>query len=429
MTQPGPSRPSQDPKRRAPTQLDRRHFLEVLAVGAAAATTSGRVPVVAGERAPTAPAGPADYTIRIGTGPVELAPDHIVSTTLYNGQFPGPLIRFKEGQQGVVDIYNDTDVPELVHWHGQMIPSDVDGAAEEGTPFVPARGMRRVSFVAKPQGFRFYHTHVVAGGDLNRGTYTGQAGPVYVEPKNEPGAYDQEVFLVMKEFAPSLSRGGDMATDMLAPGVPIKTLEETGAKADQEAKGTPKGYEVGYELFSINGKMLGAGEPIRVKQGERVLFHVLNASATEIRSLALPGHVFKVVALDGNPVPTPADVPILWIGTAERVSAVVEMNYPGVFVLGDLSDDDRPHGMGIVVEYSGRKGKPGWAKPKSFRWDYTRFGKTDAAASEPDETIEMLIVKHNAAVNGFNLWTLNGEAFSMATMKLSIKSRKGAATG
>jgi FtsP/CotA-like multicopper oxidase with cupredoxin domain len=216
-----------------------------------------------------------------------------------------------------------------------------------------------------------------------------------------------------------------MAMDMLAPGVPIKALEETGAKADEEAKGTAKGYEVGYDLFSINGKMLGAGELLRVKQGERVLFHVLNASATEIRSLALPGHVFKVVALDGNPVPTPADVPILWIGTAERVSAMVEMNYPGVFVLGDLSDDDRPHGMGIVVEYAGHNGKPRWAKPKPFRWDYTRFGKTDAAAPEPDETIEMLIVKHNAAVNGFNLWTLNGEAFSMATMKPLYKIEEG----
>ncbi len=49
--------------------------------------------------------------------------------------------------------------------------------------------------------------------------------------------------------------------------------------------------------------MLGEGEPIRVREGERVLFHVLNASATETRSLALPGHVFRVVALDGNPVP------------------------------------------------------------------------------------------------------------------------------
>ena len=52
--------------------------------------------------------------------------------------------------------------------------------------------------------------------------------------------------------------------------------------------------------------------------------------------------------------------------------------------------------MGIVVEYAGRKGEPQWVKPKPFRWDYTRFGKADAAAA-PAETIEMLIVKHNAA--------------------------------
>ena len=324
----------------------------------------------------------------------------------------------------MVDIYNDTDVPELVHWHGQMIPSDVDGAAEEGSPFVPARSMRRIAFVPKPSGFRFYHTHVVAGADLNRGTYTGQAGPLYIEPKNNPGAYDQEVFLVMKEFEPAFSRGGDMAMDMLAPGVPIKELEETGARADEEAKGTPKGYEVGYALFSINGRMLGAGEPIRVKEGERVLFHVLNASATEIRSLALPGHVFRVVSLDGNPVPTPADVPLLWLGTAERVSAIVEMNHPGVFALGDLSDDDRAHGMGIVVEYSGRSGKPRWVSPKPFRWDYARFGEPGATA-EPDETIDITIVKHNAAANGFNLWTLNGEAFSMDKMRPLYKIQEG----
>ena len=117
-------------------------------------------------------------------------------------------------------------------------------------------------------------------------------GPVYIEPKSNPGAYDREVFLVMKEFAPTLSRGGDMAMDVLA-GDPLKDLQQMGDAADEEAQEKTKGYEVGYELFGINGRMLGHGEPIRVKQGERVLFHVFNASATEIRSLALPGHVFQ----------------------------------------------------------------------------------------------------------------------------------------
>ncbi|MGZ5029306.1 MAG: multicopper oxidase family protein [Methylobacter sp.] len=355
----------------------------------------------------------ADYTLRIGTGLVELAPDHIVSTTLYNNQFPGPLLRFKEGQRTVVDIYNDTDTPELVHWHGQKIPADVDGVAEEGSPFVPARGRRRIAFVPQPAGFRFYHTHVVAGADLNRGTYTGQAGPVYIEPKHDPGAYDREVFLVMKEFEPTFSRGGDKPMAVLVGG-PLRELKQIGKQADEEAPGLPKGFEVGYELFSINGKTLGHGDPIRVKAGERVLFHVLNASATEIRSLALPGHRFKVVALDGNPVPAPADVPVLWLGTAERISAIVEMKHPGVWVMGDLADDDRQRGMGIIVEYAGRRGKPRWATPPPFRWDYTRFGRTVAAPVTPDETIEITIVKHKAAAHGFNRWMLNGEAFSQA---------------
>jgi FtsP/CotA-like multicopper oxidase with cupredoxin domain len=366
----------------------------------------------------------ADYTLRIATGLVELAPEHIVSTTLYNGQFPGPLLRFKEGRRVIVDLYNDTDTPELVHWHGQMISSDADGASEEGTPFVPAHGMRRISFVPKPSGFRFYHTHVFAGGDLNRGTYTGQAGPVYIEPKDDPGAYDREVFLVMKEFAPSFSRGGDMAMNFLA-GDPIKELQQSGKRADEEAKEKTKGFEIGYELFSINGKMLGSGEPLRVKRGERVLFHVLNASAGEIRSLSMPGHVFRIVALDGNPVPTRAEVPLLWLGTAERICAIVHMNQPGVWVMGDLDSDDRRHGMGIVVEYAGQTGKPQWVKPKPFRWDYTRFGRTDSVPAQPDETIEMTIVKHNAALDGFNQWMLNGEAFSMQTMKPMYTVREG----
>src|SRR5271165_4981730 len=163
-----------------------------------------------------------------------------------------------------------------------------------------------------------------------------------------------------------------MAMDVLV-GTPIKALQQMGQAADAAATDKAKGFEVGYELFSINGRMLGHGEPIRVKQGERVLFHVLNASATEIRSLALPGHVFRVVALDGNPVPRPTDVPVLWLGTAERVSAIVHMNSPGVWTLGDLDDDDRGHGMGIVVEYTGERGQPRWEAPPKFHWDYTQF--------------------------------------------------------
>jgi len=355
----------------------------------------------------------SDYVLRIGASPVEIAPRQIVSTITYNGKLPGPLLRFKEGQQAVVEVHNDTDTPEQLHWHGQVVPPDVDGAAEEGTPFIPAHGMRRIIFTPRPSGLRFYHTHNRAGADLHAGQYSGQVGVVYIDPNHEPGGYDREVFLVLKEFEPSFSQGGDMAEDFLTPSTRVKELESVGEPAMKSslAKGMPHGYEVGYRFFTINGRMLGHGEPIRVKQGERILFHVLNGSATEIRSLALPGHSFTVVALDGNMVPTPAEVPVLWLGTAERISAVVEMKHPGVWIMGDLADDDRSHGMGIVVEYAGHKGSPIWMPPKPFHWNYSRFAKADTTAQTPDVTFDMTFAKNNAAEGGFNRWTIDGTAY------------------
>jgi len=358
----------------------------------------------------------ADYTLHIKTSPIEIAPKRIISATTYNGQFPGPLLRFKEGREVSVEIHNETDTPEQLHWHGQKVGVDVDGAAEEGTPFIPAHGKRRLAFTPGPSGFRFYHTHNRAGANLAAGQYGGQVGAVYIEAAQEPGRYDREVFLVLKEFEPSFSRGGDMPQDFLLPAEPNKELKEVGESSMKAslAKGMPHGYEVGYRSFTINGRMLGHGEPIRVKQGERVLFHVLNGSATEIRSLALPGHAFQVLALDGNPVRNPTSVPLLWIGTAERISALVHMTHPGVWILGDLDDGDRGHGMGVVVEYSGRAGKPQWLAPPPFRWSYARFAKSGATAEQADETIEMTFAKENAAEGGFNRWTINGSAYPMS---------------
>src|SRR6266851_2612239 len=124
-----------------------------------------------------------------------------------------------------VDVLNETDVPEQLHWQAQAMPSDVDGASEEGSPFIPPHGSLRMSFVPRPSGFRFYHTLVRAGSDLSRGQYSGLVGPVYIEPKDNPGKYDREVFLTMKEFEPTFSQGGDMDMDFLSPATTVKSLK------------------------------------------------------------------------------------------------------------------------------------------------------------------------------------------------------------
>ena len=94
--------------------------------------------------------------------------------------------------------------------------------------------------------------------------------------------------------------------------------------------------------------------------GSACLFRLLNASASMDVSLALSGHRFTVIALDGNPVPTPASVDVLTLDVAERADVIVEMNNPGVWVFGSTDDEDRNMGMGVVIEYQNRSGEPLW---------------------------------------------------------------------
>ena len=374
------------------TRTTRRSFLGGAAFSA--------VPLLSGCRlhGPSAAVdGPADVTLRIGNVLVDIAKDHTISTLGYNGSVPGPLIRLRDGVPVTVDLFNDTDAPELVHWHGQIIPAQVDGAAEEKSLEVPAHGHLRYRFTPGPAGARFVHTHVMPMSDLARGTYTGQFAFVYIEPKNDPGRYDQEIFLATHEWEPFYTTAEDED-------------EDTGPPPARKKDETPNGWEIGYQRFTINGKCLGHGEPVRVKEGQRVLFHILNASATENIQLALPGHRFLVVALDGNPVPHPAPVDVLELGTAERVDAVVEMRNPGVWILGTPKNDDRANGMGVVVEYANRTGAPRWIAPGKAHWDYTLFGESRAPA-DVDETIPLAFGKINGGAGGFNRWTINGKSY------------------
>lgn len=82
---------------------------------------------------------PPAYILRIAAAPIEIAPKHIVSAITYNGQFPGPLLRFKEGQSVTVDVHNDTDNPEqLLLQRGTVSKEDLIAALSEVTtvPYV-----------------------------------------------------------------------------------------------------------------------------------------------------------------------------------------------------------------------------------------------------------------------------------------------------
>jgi FtsP/CotA-like multicopper oxidase with cupredoxin domain len=367
--------------------VTRRAFVSGLAAGSS---------LLLGARSPRT----ALYDLKIEIAPavVDVAPGHTITTTAYNGSAPGPLIRLQEGRSVMVEILNHTDLEEYVHWHGFEISAELDGSEEEHSLPVPAHGRLCYQMTPIQAGSRYVHSHAMSMDDLTRGVYSGQFAFVYVEPKINPGRYDQEVFLTTHEWEPYFIEGDDDQTGM--------TEEHDG-----ETDWGPSFVEVGYGVSSINGKALGHGEPIRTKEGQRVLFHILNASATENIQLYLPGHEFVVVALDGNPVPRPRRVGVLELGAAERVDAFVDMQNPGVWILGSTDDDVRGSGLGILIEYAGKKGVAAHAAPAGPAWDYWLFGE-DRESAKPDETIPMVIDRVDPDGNGHEHWTINGRTYS-----------------
>ena len=359
--------------------IKRRTFLALAgaAAGHAALERSG-LAVAATSR----PGAKADADLRIQPISVELAPGVTVKTVGYNGQAPGPVLRFREGAAVTIDVHNETAVPELVHWHGLAIDPINDGAMEEGSPMIAPGARQRYSYRPTPAGTRWYHTHTTANADLGRSMYTGQFGFLYIEPKSEPGGYDQEIFMAIHHWVPS----------MMKMGPPMNA------------------FDVGYKYASFNDKLASAAEPIRVREGERVLFRFLNASATENVSIALPGHRFTVIAMDGNVVPQPRSVETLALGTAERIDAIVEMTTPGVWLLGSTDAAERAKGLGRTIEYAGRKGEAVWSDPDEVAWDYLRFAN-ESKAPEPDVRVPMVFAPVPAGADGFQRWTVNGKVY------------------
>lgn len=362
--------------------MDRREFFKLSGMAAAGLSSfDPRALLAASENQLVK----GDLQLRITPISLEIGRGKSIKTVGYDGIAPGPVLRFSEGKPVTVDVFNETDVPEVVHWHGQLIPSAVDGSTEEGTPAVPAGGHRRYRFTPNPAGTRWYHTHSMAHADLTRAGFSGQFGFAIIEPARHRGAYDQEICIAIHHWEPSLGTMGP----------------------------PDNGWEVAYGSATFNGKMLGEGEPVRVRQGQRVLFRLLNASATDDVRIALPGHQFRVIAMDGNPVPRPQTVDVLYLDIGERVDTIVEMTNPGVWVFGSVKEDERKMGMGVVVEYASKAGAAQWqdpANPGRGPWDYALFSN-DRPAAEPDHKFEMLIRKIPGNKKDFNHWTINGKSF------------------
>jgi len=105
----------------------------------------------------------------------------------------------------------------------------------------------------------------------------------------------------------------------------------------------------------------------------------------------------------------------IFLGPGERVDAYVDMNRPGVWIMGAPENDVRNTGLGVVVEYADQKRGPEWFQPGPLAWDYTLFGKTGAGVSDSAgtafDTIEMIFEKVPRAYGKFNGYLVNGKPY------------------
>jgi FtsP/CotA-like multicopper oxidase with cupredoxin domain len=233
---------------------------------------------------------------------------------------------------------------------------------------------------------------VVAATDLGAGLYSGQAGALLVEPGEHSGPYDREWLVVLKGCEPFMRR-------------------------------TLRGYEVGYSALTVNGRLPGHSPPLRANTGDRVLLHVLNAGATEVYRLELPGHVFEVTALDGHSIPLPARVAALHLMPGQRVSAYVVMSQPSAWRVRESMLDPGHIGAPGV-------GEPGAAFAGTTLGSATLPGATLAgttlgSATLPGNTLAMVLTRHAAARSGFNRWSVNGMSFSSADPQPTFRVRAG----
>ncbi len=322
---------------------------------------------------------------------------HSVESTFYSVR-PG-VLKLPANTAISVRIDNRTSKSEYVHWHGFQVPARYDGTCEEQSEAVEGHGTLQYTLPPQNPGLYYVHSHAMTMHSLQQGPYSGQFTPVLVGDGGMSDiARDREIVLASHEWDAYYS--DDEGVE--------KSVEQTHhlrIDADDE-EGNESGWEIRYRHATLGGKPLDEETPVCVAAGERILFHIVNASATEPLVLHLPGHSFHIHALDGDVVPVVADIEVLYLGPGERASAIVVMNHPGTWILGSVDDEARAKGMGIVIAYQGHRRDPVWSAPAGHAGplDYTRFSYQSSDQKQPDA--EFLLERKPRDRHGFEQWAM-----------------------
>jgi len=316
-------------------QIDRRGFVNgALGGGALAALASWypawAQPVSSGIASTLPTVSGNDITLRIARQTMRV--DGKVSRAIgINGTVPGPLVRLKEGQTARLTVVNDLDEDSSIHWHGLILPFQMDGVPGVSFPGIKPRSTFVYEFPVKQSGTYWYHSH--AGLQEQIGHY----GPLIIDPAGvDPIGYDREHVVVLSDHS-ELSPEAIFRKLKVNPGhfnMQRQTLSGLLAGKDQPLEDRVQWGAMRMDptdvadvngstyRFLVNGYGPRDNWTALFVPGERVRLRIVNASAMSIFNVRIPGLRMTVVQADGlNVVPLPIDE--FQIGVAETYDVVV----------------------------------------------------------------------------------------------------------
>lgn len=319
-----------------PTRISRRHFLRRSAIGVAGAgmalpwLPAWAQPVSPGLTAPLPTLSGTDIALHVAHRMMTIdgRPAHAIGI---NGTVPAPLIRLRQGQDVRLAVTNDLDEETSIHWHGLLVPFQMDGVPGISFPGIPARTTFTYEFPIAQAGTYWYHSH--SGLQEQMGHY----GPIVIDPAGpDPIASDREHVIVLSDHSPVHPH--EIFRRLKLQGGTFnywkQTLASLGAGRDQPLKERLDWGRMRMDptdiadvtgatySFLVNGHGPEDNWTALFRPGERVRLRFVNASAMTIFNVRIPGLPLTIVQADGQDV-RPVTVDEFQIANAETYDVIV----------------------------------------------------------------------------------------------------------
>lgn len=273
------------------------------------------------------------YNLSIGEKTINVTGQNRPALAI-NNTIPGPVLRFKEGEELIINVKNTLDVDTSIHWHGLILPFQQDGVPGISFDGIKPGTTHTYRFPAQQSGTYWYHSH--SGLQEQSGVY----GSIVIEPKKrEPFRFDREHVVVLSDWQdtkPEKVLGnlkkmsdyynysqrtvGDFFKDASKMGFGA-AFEDRKMWGDMRMTPTDIADVSGY-TFLVNGKNADQNWTGLFKPGERVRLRFVNASAMTYFDVRIPGLKMTVVQADGNNV-LPVSVDEFRIAVAETYDVIV----------------------------------------------------------------------------------------------------------